>query len=77
MRLHSEAVGRGVALEMASFAVRQALLQRKGTQLGCDEVTGALLLRLAVEGAQLRFALELADVKVERLRLQADEATPA
>ncbi len=43
-------------------------------QLGCDAISGALLLRLAVEGAQLRFALELADVKV---RLQADEATPA
>jgi hypothetical protein len=52
----------------------KALLHRKGMQLGCDAISGALLLRLAVEGAQLRFALELADVKV---RLQADEATPA
>lgn len=77
LRLHSQAVGRGVALEMASFAVRQALLHRKGIQFGCDAISGALLLRLAVEGANLRFALELADVKVERLRLQAGEAAPA
>lgn len=77
VRLHSEAVGRGVAMELASFALQQVLLGSQAHALASDSVTGALLLRLTVEGGQLRFALELADVKASGLRLQAAGALPA
>jgi hypothetical protein len=69
VHLHSEAVGRGLTVEMASLSVRHAVLNSGDTQLGCDEITGALTLRVFVEGAQLRFAFDLANLKVSGLRL--------
>lgn len=66
VRLHSEAVGRGVTVEIASFLARNALL---GAQLRCEEVAGALVLRLLVEGGQVRFALDLANMKASGLKL--------
>lgn len=69
VRVHSEAVGRGLTAEMDSLAVRQAGLSLKGTQLDCDEVTGALTLRLFVEVAQLCFAFDVASMKLSGLRL--------
>jgi hypothetical protein len=70
VRLHSEAVGRGLSAEMASLSVRNAVVGALGAQLGCDEVAGTLVLRISVAGGQLRFALDLARVKVSGLRLQ-------
>lgn len=70
IRLHSEAVGRGLTLEMPSLSVRQAVLNARDMQLAGGDVTGALLLRLFVERAQLRFAFELANMNIAGLRLQ-------
>ncbi len=71
LRLHSEAVGRGLTLEMASLSIRNAILNWGGTQMGCDEMAGALTLRLFLDGAQLRFALDLADMKITGLSLRS------
>lgn len=69
IRLHSEAVGRGLTLEMASLSIRDAVLGRTDTPMGCDEVAGALTLRILVEGTQLRLALDLAEMKISGFSL--------
>jgi hypothetical protein len=69
VRLHSEAVGRGLTAEMASLSVRNAVLTTRDTQVRCDEIAGALTLRLSVADAQLRFAFDLANMKISGLRL--------
>jgi hypothetical protein len=69
VRLHSQAVGRAVTVEMPSLSVRNAALNWKDLQLGCDELTGPLTFRLFVEGGQLRFALALASMEITGLRL--------
>jgi hypothetical protein len=75
VRLRSEAVGRGLTLEMAALLVRNAVLQASGMRLACREATGVLLLRLFVEAAQLQFAFTLASMKVTGLRF--DPHAPA
>lgn len=69
VRVHSKAVGTGITVEMASLSVRHALLNWGNMQVRCDEVTGALELRLFVEGGQLRFALHLKDIKVSGMHV--------
>lgn len=64
VRVHSEAVGGGITVEMPALSVRHALLNRGNMKLACDHVTGALKLRLCVEGGQLRLAAYLAEIKV-------------
>jgi hypothetical protein len=73
VRVHSEAVGGGITVEMPSLSVRQARLEWGSVKLACDEVTGALKLRLSVERGQLRFAAYLADVKVSGVRVDLHE----
>ena len=70
VRLHSQAVGRGLTVEIASLCARNAASTLGGTRLGCDEVAGALTLQLSVEGSQLRFSLDLAGIKASGVRLQ-------
>lgn len=68
VRLHSEAVGRGITVEIDSLSVRNAVLDAGGTQFRCDEITGAMTLRLFVDGSQLRFAFDIARLKLSGLR---------
>ncbi|MDB5897560.1 MAG: hypothetical protein JWP41_1162 [Ramlibacter sp.] len=70
VRVHSEAVGRGLTIEVPSLSVCKAILEAAATQLHCEEAAGAVVLRLFVEGAQVRFALDLTNVKLSGLRLQ-------
>jgi hypothetical protein len=74
IRLHSKAVGRGLTVEMSSLSVRQAVLGASDTRSACDELTGALVLRLTVEGTQLRFALDIPNIKMSGLRVDLDGA---
>ncbi|VTU19290.1 hypothetical protein H6CHR_01152 [Variovorax sp. PBL-H6] len=67
--LRSEAVGRGLAVEMASLAARNAVAKWKGAQLACDEIAAGLKLQLFVDGRQVHFALELEHGKVAAPRL--------
>jgi hypothetical protein len=71
VRLQSDAVGRGLAAEVASLSVRQVVATVGGMQVECDEVTGTLKLRLFREGAQLRFAFDLGNVRFAGLRLRS------
>ncbi|TFZ05601.1 hypothetical protein EZ313_02750 [Ramlibacter henchirensis] len=66
--LQSQAVGRGLTAEMTSVSVRNAVLGSGGTRIECDQVEGALTLRLSVEEAQLRFSFDLAKAKVSGVR---------
>ena len=75
VRLHSEAVGRGLTIDMASLSVRNAALDSNDTQLACDEIAGALLVRSFVEDAQLRFAFDLEHAKISGLRLHRAKAS--
>lgn len=70
VRLHSEAVGRGVTAEMAALSVRNAELNQGAWALRCDEITARLLLRLFAGGAQLRSEFELASMNLSGLHLQ-------
>ena len=70
VRLHSEAVGRGLTVEMISLSVRQAAWNTAHMELDCDEITAALSLRFFAEGTQLRFALSLENMKISGLRLR-------
>src|SRR5688572_18615633 len=74
IRLHSKAIGRGLTVEMSSLSVRQAVLGASGTRLACEELTGALVLRLTVEGTQLRFAIDVPNIKISGLRVHPDSA---
>jgi hypothetical protein len=68
VRVLSEAVARGLTLEMAALSARHASLQEGGIQLGCDTVTGAFMFRVSVEGTAMRFACNLAELKLAGLR---------
>lgn len=70
VRLHSPAVGRGVTVEVPSLLVRGAVLGSGSGRIECDEVAGALMLRLFVADAQVRLAFELATLRMSGLRLQ-------
>ena len=72
IRLHSEAVGRGLTVEMASLSARHAVLNASDTRLVCHELTGALVLRVWGEGTQLRFAFDAPEIKISWLRLDSD-----
>jgi hypothetical protein len=69
VELCSEAVGRGLTLEMASLAARNAVAKWKGVQLACDEITARFKLQLFVEGQHMRFVLELENGKLAGPRL--------
>ncbi|HEX2545724.1 MAG TPA: hypothetical protein VHL79_12635 [Ramlibacter sp.] len=77
IRLHSVAVGRGLSADMASLSLRDAVLSAMGLRVACSEITGALTMRLSVQGTQLRFALELASVKMSALQMQQADAASA
>jgi hypothetical protein len=69
VRLHSEAVGRGLTLAIDALAVKNAVLGFGHFEARCEEITATLTLRLFVEGDQVRFAFELATVKMTGLEL--------
>jgi hypothetical protein len=77
LRLHSEAVGRGITAEIASLLVRDAGFSVGDTQLHCDEITGALQVRFHVDDGQLRFEVEVRNLKLAGLRMQSHPATAA
>lgn len=69
VRLHSQAVGRGVDVAMASLQVRNVVLGSGDARVDCDEMTGALTLRLFVAQAQVRLGFEIDTMKISGVRL--------
>lgn len=69
LRLHSEAVGRGISIAMDALSLRQVALAAGPMRLACDEITGSLTLRLSVQDGQLRFALANGALRLAGLRL--------
>ena len=74
VRLRSKAVGRGLTVEMPSLSVRHAALNAGDTQLACDAITGALVLRVQLERAHARFAIDVPKIRISGLRIQPDAA---
>lgn len=70
VRIHSEAAGRGLSLAIASLQVRNAALAAGELQLHCEEITGAIRLRLFIEGARMRFEVDFAGVTLSGVRVQ-------
>jgi hypothetical protein len=65
VRIHSEAVGRGLTVEITSLSARNVVVAGR---LKCDEVTGSVALRLSVDGTQLRATLNLDGMRVAGLQ---------
>jgi hypothetical protein len=74
VRLHSEAVGRGLTADMAALSVGNASLNLGQTRIDCEQLAGSLTLRLFLEDGQLCFSLDVADMKISRLRLQPQDS---
>lgn len=70
LRLKSQAVGRGLEIDLASLSVRNAAWSWGSLQLACDAIAGAVVLQLSVEGTQLRGALELPKMDLSGLSLR-------
>jgi hypothetical protein len=71
VRLHSQAVGRGLTAEMASLSVRNAVLGAAAMQVRCDEIAGALTLAISIDSAQMRFVIGLTQLKISGLHLRS------
>lgn len=57
VRVRSESLALGVALEMAALSIGQVQLDRPSFRLACEQVAGGPLLRVFVEGSAWRFGL--------------------
>jgi hypothetical protein len=75
VRVHSEAVGRGLTLDLAALSARAVALAIGPAGIRCDEASGALQLRLLRDGTQLRFAIDLPQARLAGLRVEP--GTPA
>lgn len=69
VRLHSEAVGRGLTVEIGALSARQAAWTGAGLQASIDSVEAALVLRVVAESGALRFAAELTRAKLTGVSL--------
>jgi hypothetical protein len=59
---------------MPSLSVRNAVLNASDTRLACDELNGALVLRVLLKGAQLRFEFDVPKIRISGLRAHPDRA---
>ena len=67
--MRSDALGKGLTIEMASLSAGKAVVDWRGAQLACDKITARLKLQLLVEGQQLRFVLAIENCKVAGARV--------
>lgn len=67
--MHSDALGQGLAIEMASLSAANAVADWRGAQLGCDRITARLKLQLVVDGPHMRFILDIGNCKVAGARV--------
>jgi len=72
--LHSEAVGRGLTVEMASLRLRDTEACWAGVQLHSKTIDAGVKLQLFVESAQIRFVLDLVNCKLTSPRLELRRA---
>lgn len=77
VRVHSEAVGRGLHVDMDSLAVRNAVWGSKGARMEGDEIAGSLKLRFGVEDGQMCFGFDLVNMKISGLRLGGFPPSPS
>lgn len=67
--MHSDALGQGLAIEMAALSAGNAVANWRGAQLGCDRITARLKLQLSVDGPHMRFILDIGNCKVAGTRV--------
>lgn len=70
VHLRSGAVGRGLAVEIGSLAIRDMVADAGPWRATCAESSGSAKLRLQVDSGQLQFALEAPALTLTGLRLQ-------
>lgn len=70
VRLHSQAVGRGLDIDVAALSLRNAAWSAGATRAACASAAGAMVLKLTVDGAQWRVEMHLAKLTLSGLRLQ-------
>ncbi|TWO72075.1 hypothetical protein FN976_04985 [Caenimonas sedimenti] len=75
VRLHSEAVGRGVTCDIPSLAVRQVFAKIGGAPFRCDDIAGAMLLRLSVAGTTLNGKTTWPKLELRGLRYAGDTSS--
>jgi hypothetical protein len=76
LRLHSDAVGKGLIVDIDALDVRDAQLDAVHARVRCEEVAGALRLRLLVDGAHLRCVVELATLVMRGLQIDLPGPRP-
>jgi hypothetical protein len=74
--LHSHSVGRGLKVEMASLAARDAAAAWQGAQMGFDRATAKLEIEILVEGPAMRFVLDVENGTVAGLRMDLQPGRP-
>ena len=76
VRLHSQAVGRSLTVELPALSLREVSAHALGMRLQCKELSAGVRLRVFTEGAQLRFALEIASLGASGLAISPWRSSP-
>lgn len=76
VRLHSQAVGRSLTVELPALSLCDLSAHALGMRVRCEELGAAARLRVFTEGAQLRFALEIASLGASGLAISPWRSSP-
>jgi hypothetical protein len=74
LRLHSPAAGRVLTVEIEALSLRNVVCDVGGSQLRCDEVSGALGLQLQLEGSQVHVTLDAVELRATGMRIKQASA---
>lgn len=67
-RLNSDAVGRGITLEVPALAAKEAAGTWRGSSVASDTLDAQLSLRIAADRGQLQFAVDIASLTASGVR---------
>lgn len=70
LRVHSDAVGRGMTVEIESLRLADVVIGSGGAQVHCEQLTGAITLRVSAPDGRLRIEAELKAARATGLRLR-------
>lgn len=75
-RVHSEAVGHGITLELPAFAAKETAGTWQGTCIACDTLDAHVALHLTFEGGQLQFAIDVETLGAAGLQVRSLNVAP-
>lgn len=70
LRVHSEAVGRGMTVEIESLRLADVVIGSGDAQVHCEQLAGAITLRLSASEGRLRIEAELKAARATGLRFR-------